>query len=114
MEEEREKNGYKRTKEINCNMWRGPYTDKDKCQPEYDTSKKGDKVQERGYKPQYYKVAGKSSWTAKPTAKRLTEQLPNYWDPKTNQYIILKKVEFKEHEDNGMEKPKDNPKPSDL
>ena len=68
-------------------------------------------VQERGYEPQYYEAP--EEWSAKPPAKRLSEQWPEYWHPKTRRYITIKKVEFKEHEDNGMEKPKDNPKLSD-
>ena len=82
-------------------------------QPEYDTNKKGEKVQESGYEPQYYKLpdkvpGGASSWTGKPPAKRLnTKQL-------TRRYIKIKKVEFKEHRDTGVEQPKDKPMPRDL
>ena len=100
------------TKVINCNMWRGPYDNKAKCQPEYDANKKGEEVQERGYEPQYYEAP--EEWSAKPPAKRLSEQWPEYWHPKTRRYITIKKVEFKEHHDNDVDKPKENPKPSNL
>ena len=42
------------------------------------------------------------------------EQWPEYWHPKTRRYITIKKVEFKEHHDNDVDKPKENPKPSNL
>ena len=100
------------TKVINCNMWRGPYANKVKCQPEYDATKKGRMIQERGYEPQYYEAP--EEWSAKPPAKRLSEQWPEYWHPKTRRYITIKKVEFKEHHDNDVDKPKENPKPSNL
>ena len=69
---------FEQVKDINCNMWKGSFEDRDKYQPSYNMALKGDKAL---WEPQCYKLPGKyQNWTARPEAKlAITGPMRNYW-----------------------------------
>ena len=96
------------SKTININMWRGKYEDQATLQPVYDLSKKGTRVEERGYEPQYYKrQKDEGPWKHQPVACKVADSVDDYWGKK--RYLKLTQVTYK-----GRPQPEDKPLPREL
>ena len=68
------------SKTININMWRGKYEDRAKLQPVYDISKKGTRLNERGYEPQCYeRQKDEGPWKLQPAACKVSALVDDYW-----------------------------------
>ena len=101
------------SKTININMWIGKYEDQAKLQPVYDLSKKGTRVEERGYEPQYYKrQKDEGPWERQPVACKVADSVDDYWGKA--RYLKLTQVTFEQYEAKGKPVPKDQPLPGEL
>ena len=101
------------SKTININMWRGKYEDQAKLQPVYDLSKKGTRVEERGYEPQYYKrQKDEGPCERQPVACKVADSVADCWGKA--RYLKLTQVTFEQYEAKGKPQPEDQSLPGKL